>query len=196
MFEVVRQDLHRHVQAWRPLSPRLAYLHALCSYGFIAVAHYRFGKWTQALRPRWLGFPFKLGYLLTRLPVHLLFGIDISLNANVGPGLYIGHFGGIFLHGSAGRNLVVGQDVTVGYKGAGMSDYTPVLGDDVYLGAGAKVIGDIRVGDRAVIGANTVVTKDVPADTRVVGAGMRMTAMTGGGEADRDADCRGRDQPS
>lgn len=177
MFEILRQDFQRYYQVALPLGSTLAPVRACLRYGFIAVCLYRYGRWTRTLRPRWLSLPFKLVYVLLKVPVELLFGIDISANANIGPGLYIDHFGGIFLHGDAGRNLSVTQDVTLGYKGAGKSNRWPQLGDDVYIGAGAKVIGDVRIGDGVVIGANTVVTKDVPARMRVVGAAVRVTPI-------------------
>jgi len=109
--------------------------------------------------------------------VELAFGIDISTNSDIGPGLYIGHFGNIFIYCHAGRNLSVGQGVTLGFKGAGRSNGWPEVGNDVYIGTGAKVIGGGTVGDGVVIGANPGVTKDVPAHTRVVGAAVRMTPL-------------------
>jgi len=174
VFEILREDLARYRPAGRSSEPRPSPLRACLNYGFLAVVVYRYGRWCRRLRPRWLGYPFKALYLLLKLPVELLFGIYVSTNSDIGPGLYIGHFGGIFLVCNAGRNLSVGQQVTIGYKGAGKSDRWPELGNDVYVGAGAKVIGDIRVGDGVIIGANTVVTKNVPARMRVVGAKVRV----------------------
>lgn len=177
MFDTLREDFARYHQVALADGRGLARLRAACTYGFIAVAVYRFGRWTRTIRPRPLALPFKLLHLLLSVPTELAFGISIPGNANIGPGLYIGHFGGIFLHGDAGRNLSVGQGVTLGFKGAGKSTRWPTIGDDVYIGTGAKVIGDVRIGDGVVIGANTVVTKDVPARTRVVGAGVRMSLL-------------------
>ncbi|QDH69747.1 serine O-acetyltransferase [Marilutibacter alkalisoli] len=177
MLETLRQDFQRYHRVALTTGPRLARLRACLRYGFIAVCLHRYGRWTRTLRPRWLSLPFKLIYAILKIPVELLLGIDISGNANIGPGLYIDHFGGIFLHCDAGRNLSVTQDVTLGYKGAGRSTRWPRLGDDVYIGAGAKVIGDVSIGDGVLIGANTVVTKDVPAHMRVVGAAIRISPL-------------------
>lgn len=177
MFDNLRQDFHRYYTPWESHGRLRACLHAFFTYGFIAVMVYRYGRWTRTVRPRLLSLPFKLLYLLLKIPTELLLGIDVSANADIGPGLYIGHFGGIFLHCNAGRNLSVGQGVTIGYKGAGKSDVWPTLGDDIYIGAGAKLIGRIRVGDGVIVGANTVVTKDVPARMRVVGAAVRVTPL-------------------
>lgn len=193
MFENLRVDFARYRQAWAIAQPRTAPLRAFFTYGFLAVCLYRYGRWCLRLRPRWLSLPFKLLYVVLKVPVELAFGIDISLNSEIGPGLYIAHFGGIFLHGNAGRNLSVTQGVTIGYKGAGKSDTWPQIGNDVYVGAGAKLIGGIQVGDGVVVGANTVVTKDVPAYSRVVGAAVRVTPLAQGAHADvtdNPADCR------
>lgn len=177
MFPVLREDYERYHRNWRAAGSRWAPLRACFSYGLIATCVYRYGRWTQRIRPRLLSLPFKVLYVLLKIPVELSLGIDISVNSTIGPGLFIGHFGGIFLHCHAGRNLSVGQGVTLGYKGAGKSNGWPQLGDGIYIGAGAKVIGHVRVGDNVVIGANTVVTRDVPAGMRVVGAAVRMSPI-------------------
>lgn len=147
---------------------------AVASYGFIAVLVYRYGRWTRTIRPKVISYPFKLLYLLLQFCVDILFGINISTNAEIGPGLYIGHFGGIFLHGDMGAQCSVGQSVTVGYKGGGKSTRPPRIGDNVYIGAGAVIVGDIRVGHNVVVGANTTVVKDVPDDHLVVSAEPRV----------------------
>jgi tetrahydrodipicolinate N-succinyltransferase len=78
---------------------------------------------------------------------------------------------GIIIHSKTviGERVTIMQQVTIGGKDLGRN-LAPKIGDDVYIGAGAKVLGGIQVGNGAVIGANTVVTKDVPAHATVVGA--------------------------
>ena len=177
LFEILREDFGRYYAALKPLGPRIAVVRVLLTYGFIAVCVYRYGRWAKRIEPRWLSLPFKALYVLLYVPTELIFGIRISVNSDIGPGLYIAHFGGIFLRCQAGRNLTVLQDVTIGSMGAGKSVGWPVLGSDIFIGAGAKLIGDISIGDGVVIGANTVVTKDIPAGMRVVGAAIRVTPM-------------------
>lgn len=75
-----------------------------------------------------------------------------------------------------GRDCWINQQVTIGYHNR--TD-APVLGDNVRVHAGAKVIGAVRVGDHAIIGANAVVVKDVPADATVVGAPARIVRRNG-----------------
>lgn len=178
MFELVREDFRRY----RGLSGKPNALRAavwtLTEYGFLAILVYRYGRWTRTIRPWVLSVPFKIVYKVLNTFVELLFGISISTNGDIGPGFYIGHFSCIFLHCDAGRNLSIGQDVTIGYAGAGKPGF-PRLGDDVYIGTGARVLGNIRIGNGVVVGANTVVVKDVPDGMRVVGAAVRMSPLKG-----------------
>ena len=171
----LRADYARYLRIARADHGTLrAHFAAATEFGFLAIAVYRYGRWTRRIRPRLLGLPFKLLYRLLDLPVQLLFGISISSNSEIGPGFYIGHFGGIVVHGKLGANCSIGQGVTIGAKGGGRSDGYPEIGDDVYLGAGSMVIGRVRVGDGVLVGANTVVVQDVPAGCRVVSAPTRI----------------------
>jgi serine O-acetyltransferase len=188
VFDNLREDFKRYHHIALQSGPRLARVRAALAYGFLAVALYRYGRWTRTISPWLLSLPFKIVYLLLKVPLELTLGIDITTNSNIGPGLYIGHFGGVFVHCDAGRNLSLGQDVTLGYKGAGRSNGWPQVGNDVYLGTGSKVIGRVTLGDGVIVGANTVVTKDVPAYTRVVGAAVRMTPLAAPDASQASAD--------
>ena len=154
----------------------------LTEQGLWALAEYRFSHW---------------GLIRVRLPVvrqlmlfvsliwHKLVevatGICLPAGATIGKGLYIGHFGGIFLSGHAvlGEHCTLSQCVTVGYGGRGEGLGEPVVGDRVYIAAGAKVIGKIQVGNDVAIGANAVVVKDVPDHAVVVGVPARVVNMNG-----------------
>jgi len=96
-------------------------------------------------------------------------GADIPLNCQIGGGLLIPHPNGIVIHPGAviGVNCLIFQQVTVGSRSeAGL----PVIGGHVDIGAGAKVLGNIRIGDHAKIGANAVVTKSVLPQETAIGA--------------------------
>ena len=100
-----------------------------------------------------------------------LFGAAIPYRATIGPYCQIAHGGnGIVIHPHAhiGRNVYICHQVTIG--GTGMTSEVPVIGDDVYLGAGAKILGPIIIGHNSTIGANAVVVKTVP--PRCVAAGV------------------------
>ena len=186
MFPNLRQDFLRYRNAQLGYGRLRATLNVFGEYGFLAIIVFRYGSWARSIRPRILSYPFKFVYILLRTLIDILFGINVSVNCRIGPGFYIGHYGGIIVHGNLGRNCSIGQGVTIGAKGAGKSNGCPELGDNVYVGAGAKIIGRIRIGNDGVIGANTVVVKDVPERMRVVGCEVRMTPIESAPRPDDD----------
>lgn len=111
------------------------------------------------------------------------FGIHIHFMADIGSGFYIGHYSGMFLHPDCviGKNCNISQGVTIGYSNSRTRPGCPTLGDNVYLGPGAKLFGRIRVGNNVAIGANCVVTRDIPDNSVVVGVPGRVIADTGSG---------------
>jgi len=130
---------------------------------------------------------FGLKYLLYPLARMLLnhytykYGISIPCSTKIGSGFYIGHFGGIVINGKCaiGKNCTISQGVTLGKSNRGKKAGYPILGDNVYIGAGAKVIGGIMIGDNVAIGANSVVTNDAPANSVVVGIPGRVISQAG-----------------
>jgi len=99
-------------------------------------------------------------------------------SCEIGGGLYIGNTGIIRFHPGvkAEKNLSIGQLVTIGTRGVGYTG-VPVIGDNVYIGVGAKVLGNIRIGNNVKIGANAVVIKDVPDNATVVGVPARVVKI-------------------
>lgn len=98
-------------------------------------------------------------------------GIEIHPAAQVGAGLFIDHGLGVVVGETAriGRDVTLYQGVTLGGTGFATGKRHPTVGDEVVVGSGAKLLGPIEVGDRAKVGANSVVITDVPADSTVVG---------------------------
>jgi serine O-acetyltransferase len=104
-------------------------------------------------------------------------GADIPLNVNVGGGLLIPHPNGIVIHPDAivGVNCLIFQQVTIGHSdGSGL----PVIEGHVDLGAGAKILGPVRVGAHARVGANAVVISDIPPGATAVGNPARIIATS------------------
>lgn len=101
---------------------------------------------------------------------HLVFKCSIPFQAEIGKGTKLGH-GGIAVvinkRAIIGQNCVIGSCVTIGGKSKG--DAAPKIGDFVYIATGAKVLGDIQIGNHVIIGANSVVVKDVPSNCVVAG---------------------------
>lgn len=109
------------------------------------------------------------------------YGISISPQTDIGKGFYIGHYGGIVISSLAiiGENCNIMQGVTIGASSRGKSKGVPVIGDYVYMGAGAKIIGNVKIGNHAAIGANAVVTKDIPDYGVVVGMPAKIISLEG-----------------
>jgi serine O-acetyltransferase len=105
----------------------------------------------------------------------------IGRGAEFGPGLVLVHSLGVVINGQVvgGANLAIDHQVTIGAE----RRLAPRLGDDVFLGAGAKVVGPVHVGDGARVGANAVVVNDVPPHSTVVGVPARVVRQRqpGGG---------------
>jgi serine O-acetyltransferase len=125
-----------------------------------AVAEYRVRQWFSE-QPAPLALAWKVVGLVTRTLAEILTGASLPTSARIGPGLHLLHCGPIIVHGGtiAGANLTLQPQITIGAHQGGV----PVFGDRVYIGPGARVLGAVRIGDEAVIGANAVVVKDVPA---------------------------------
>ena len=120
-------------------------------------------------------------FVAWRKLVEVVTGICLPSAANIGPGLYLGHFGPIILHPQCqvGANCNLSQGVTLGISGRSGNRGVPVLGDNVYVGANAVLAGAIVVGDGAVVAANSLVTRDVPKDTVVIGVPAVATGQRG-----------------
>ena len=136
----------------------------LTEQGAWAVIEYRFRRWS-ATAPRLFRAPLRVLGLLTLKLVETATGISLAGRADIGPGLYVGHFGGLVVGPDVriGENCNLSQGVTIGDHGG-----SPVVGDCVYFAPGAKVFGPIRIGDHVAIGANAVVGRSVPSFSTAV----------------------------
>jgi serine O-acetyltransferase len=110
-------------------------------------------------------------YYLWLRRIKYRYGFDISYRTKIGKGLYIGHFGGIVIHGDTiiGENCTLSQGITIGILNRGSKVGIPTIGDRVFLGPSAVILGAISIGNDVLIGANAVVSFDVP-DNSVVAA--------------------------
>lgn len=109
------------------------------------------------------------------------YGIAIPEYTRIGPGFFINRFGNIMVNGDAiiGANCNITHGSMLGQMNRGPNQGSPILGDGVFLAAGCKVIGKIKIGNRAAVGANAVVTKDVVDDGVVGGIPARILSMNG-----------------
>lgn len=141
-------------------------LHAIVLY---RVAHFLF----QAKVPFVPRFLSQIGRFLT--------GIEIHPAALIGEGFFVDHGMGVVIGETAiiGNNVILFQGVTLGGTGKEKGKRHPTIGNDVVVGAGAKILGNIKIGDNSYIGANAVVVKDVPQNSTVVGVPGRITKQDG-----------------
>jgi len=162
MFDNIKADISRFHDN-DSLSIR-SIIRGMLSQGFQAILVYRFFRWfylhripTQPIR-----------FFFERF-IEIVTGISIPVQCKIGKGLRIHHFGGIIFHPSTviGEFCTIYHGVTIGDKGG--YGNAAIIEDFVMLGAGAKIIGEINVGSYSKIGANTVVNKNIPAYSVVVG---------------------------
>ena len=106
---------------------------------------------------------------LIMLLIRFLYGSFIPPQVTIGKNISFGHKMGIVLH----RGAVIGDNVKIRHQVTFGSGHA-VIGNDVHIGAGAKIIGSVRIGNRAKIGANAVVVKDIPDDAIAVGIPARV----------------------
>jgi serine O-acetyltransferase len=180
-----RQDIKRYTQYAGKSTVRKTLLLLATEQGLWALLQYRV---SAAARHTRLSDPSKkMLYLLLlswRKLMEMLTGISLPDRASIGPGLYLGHFGPIIVHPEAriGHTCNISQGVTIGVSGKGARRGVPTLGNRVYIGVNAVVVGKITIGDDAVIGANSLVGMHVQPHTTVVGVPARPISLEGSEE--------------
>ncbi|MBZ0300875.1 MAG: serine acetyltransferase [Anaerolineae bacterium] len=136
---------------------------------------------TRYLAGKPLLFPVFIMLRLILMHLSYYYGISLPYTTRIGPGFYIGHFGGIVVNDQVilGKNCNLSQNVTLGIANRGKRPGCPVIGDEVYIGPGAVIFGHVTIGNRAAIGANCVVTRDVPENGVVVGVPGTVISLNG-----------------
>jgi serine O-acetyltransferase len=141
-----------------------------------AIGSYRLSNWLHVRKPMApVRIPLKvLSFLMERFCV-VFMEMDLDAQATIGGGLYIGHIGGVHINPGAvlGRNCDVAHRVTIGTSAMGRQG-APTVGDGVYIGTGATLIGKIKIGDGAKIAANTLVISNIPPGATVMGVPGRI----------------------
>jgi len=130
---------------------------------------YRYGHFVRRFWPpfSWI---FLIPYAFMTMIMRILYNCSLPSKATIGPGIILLHTGAIYIHPATviGSNCVIGAQVVIGQSR--MDDTrVPKIGNNVFIGAGAKIVGPLTVGDNTVIGANAVVLKDTPKYSTMVG---------------------------
>jgi len=174
--QFVRADLWREAGRWSTgMFLKAVLLHA----GFKIVFWTRLCAYLHGK-----AFPWSLLFVVARVVQWRLsrkVGVALSYRCRVGPGLLLSHPTGIVVNEGAviGANCDLSQHVTIGRSNRGQRAGIPKIGNDVYIGPGAVIFGNVTVGDGAAIGANAVVTRDVPASGVAVGVPARIVSQSG-----------------
>jgi serine O-acetyltransferase len=157
MFGNLREDWDTHERdIWRQ--------------GLWVMAVYRFGRWRYGLRHPIVRAPFSFVYKLLFKFIQIITGVELPCEVSVGRRFRIDHFGGVIVSGDVifGDDVVIRNGVTIGLRRTGERG-SPKIGNRVDIGAGAKILGPITIGDDTTIGANAVVLEDVPPNSIAIG---------------------------
>jgi serine O-acetyltransferase len=149
--------------------------------GLWVMVQYRLSRWVHFhVHIPGLRFGLKLLCAIGQKMIEILTSVELPNRAEIGGGVFMPHANGIVIHIDAkiGTNCNISQQVTIGVGGTDPSG-TPVIGDRVFLGPGAKVFGPITVGDDVAIGANAVVMKDIPNHAVTVGIPAKVISQKG-----------------
>lgn len=162
LWQLMREDYDAHRKDWT--LP-----------GFRSVAACRFGQWRMHVQPRAVRAPLSILYRWMFRWCRNIYGIELPYSVKLGRRVIVEHQGGIVIHGNSeiGDDCVIRQGVTLGNRYPDRPYEAPILGKRVSVGAGAKILGRVVIGDDAIIGANAVVLYDVPKGTTVAGIPAR-----------------------
>jgi len=166
MFQNIREDLAAYEGNW-------------AAQGFWVMLVYRFGRWRYGIKNNWLRKPFSLLYKVLFKVVQIITGIELPCEVVLGRNFVIDHFGGIVISGYAkfGDNCRIRNGVVVGLSNVD-DPCAPIIGNNVDIGAGAKVLGHINIGNNVVVGANSVVVKNVESGMVVAGVPAKVIGST------------------
>ena len=166
MFDNLKYDIRRYTKE----SNFKLKLYLFFEQGIWAIVVYRFGRWVRNIKIPVISTILKMiAYFLFKL-TEIVTGVSFPASAKIGKGIHVGHFGATIVHSHAviGENCSIGNNVVIGTKGQG-DNGTPIIGNNVFIGVGSKILGSVNIGDGANIGANAVVLEDVPEGSTVVG---------------------------
>ena len=160
MFEQFRKDYEKHGSS-------------LLNPAFWAIRNYHFGAFIDKIRFKplfWILSKF-YGFNLFYILIHS--GIRLYRETKIGEDLHLIHSGNISIHPDTviGDRCGIQQDVTIGTN---MGEGTPIIGNDVFIGAGAKVLGNIKIGNNVIIAANSLVISDIPENMTAIGVPARI----------------------
>lgn len=178
MFENLRRDFERHGRSLR-------------NGGFWTLAVYRFGRWSLAQQSKPVRWATSKVYGGLKMVCELATGVLLERTTEVGEDLHIIHTGMVSIHPEAriGRRVGIMHGVTIGTN---MGPEVPTIGDDVFIGCNASILGGVTVGNGARIAANSLVITDVPPGAVAIGVPAKVMPDLGQLAADRRRNLSGK----
>jgi serine O-acetyltransferase len=180
MFEMIRADIERKMRGYGVRAKDKTFFRKritpFLEFGTVAVVVYRFGRWAYGVKIPVLRQVMIFVYLVVNTVCLAITGIHVHRESDIGPGFVIHNSNCIFVLATRiGHSCTLNQGVSVAsVRGTGW----PTIGNNVYLGAGCKVMGGVTVGDNVVVSANSLVITDVPSNCTVMGVPARIISRT------------------
>lgn len=158
---ILQKDVYRHQGKW----VKFPYFSTFFNPGLRFIYHLRAAqKWGKKN-------PFGLLHWFILRKLQIKFGYQISAKTTIGEGFYLGHWGAIVINPAAkiGKNCNIAQGVTIGQTNRGKTKGVPIIGDEVWIGANAVIVGGITIENNVLIAPNAYVNVDVPSNSVVIG---------------------------
>lgn len=168
----------------------------LMNQGFLMLFVHRFGNWRMSVRTKILRAPLTVIYRIFNKMTQIVCGMKLDYTVKVGRRVKLEHFGGMILGArEIGDDVIIRQNTTFGIRSTDDLNAKPAIGNFVDIGAGAVIVGNIKIGANTIIGANSVVFVDVPPNSivmgnpaRVIGVNRRRNRVMHGGAGGADQD--------
>lgn len=176
MFELVREDIRAKLNQSDDHKNFASWLAAALERGSLAVMVYRYGQWAKDIRIPIVNQILKVIYFVLFYLIQMFTGISIQAYTKIGHRFVVrNHTCTFVLAERIGTDCTVSEGVTIGnIRG---KSRLPILGNNVYLEPGCKILGDITIGDNVVVRANSLVLSDVPDNSIAIGNPARITSL-------------------
>ncbi|MEP2652222.1 MAG: hypothetical protein ABJH06_09510 [Paraglaciecola sp.] len=173
MFSNLKADLKKRIEFEGRTTTFIGYVATWFTRSWLATIVYRFGRYAGDVKFAPLGLILKVIYYPIFFITQGLTGISIQAHCRIGAGFVVSGGGGIFiLAESIGPNFVASSGITVGNVRG--SKNLPIIGNDVFIEPGAKILGEVKIGDNVIVRGNSLVLTDIPEDTMAVGNPARI----------------------
>ena len=165
-IDEIKCDLYRYTGSYSLLS----FIKAIRYPGFVYFVFFRLTSNQKVLSPLWLLGRFFIWLFSYR------FGFQIPAKTDIGSGVMIAHFGMIIINSEVkiGRNCNISPNVVIGQTNRGKRNGVPEIGNSVWVGTGAVLVGKIKIGNNVLIAPNSYVNFDIPSNSIVIGSPIRI----------------------